>query len=912
MRRRFNKFKPLLYCLLGVLVTSSFLLRAPSMKSAHASNGSITTDFAALTGSGSYNLLTTNDQAEFCYAYGVSSASNATHGMIPGNWGGSVPIVNRAILAYKIDAPSGTFKQLSFSMNALLNNFGDSKYHAKNFFDIFVGTEFEHTVEGLPDYRYCMYTPSQSFEHQVSPSNSFRNFDTFDCSNVVKGYSTAYIAIVINSATECDSGNRSTYMDGNNIKLEYIGTKIKYVSINYETGSSYYNVNYDIEGVTLSSQPTTILEGTSQNITVTVSDSSTYIAYIKQNGLYEHVEAYQTSYTFSLGGSGASSDINIEIKSTPVPGTYFNTTLTYDVDYRSIAQYDHSWGCYAWTFDNVLVDNTNASIANRGLTLKSGATSGDIKYGISNPDHTDLNYIYVEGNAKVSGSSSAKIVFSYTPDGVVKYPFLTLTPSTHASGASFSSYSHKFFGAGFGLTIEIYKSAGDNVYLNNLHFNAFKQNYPPRVLEDKMTYVHGEEDLKIPVDLNGEALFDIQVGRKYLATSERSVQTIDGQEYVVISNDILDTYDPDVYETKILTTGGLARLDLTITDKIVYPIKSNGVFTSTIGSGGGSYHNLAASDVDNLVSVTGGHASCNGNSEFGLIPGDWSETTAITSPIVLQYVYYNECPFSGKYNISSFNINIVGYLNNLSDNTYHYANYIQVYAGNANTSTYDKATLVAQYSMFNDGKTTTHQITPSNSWQDFGSVDLTRYALDQSPFKVFVVIHHATDIEDAGHKSEFMENGKFKIHYIGTRIASITANYVLTKDEVSIFIDNYMHTEISIDNHEDTGMCRGSNGYYAKAKTAFLSMSEKGRNSFMNDEEWLNMRLRYEAWARSNNDSDPFKKSSSQSATPFILINNDEDINGTMQLTIIIVSISVTILTSILTIMLVKNRKKQK
>jgi len=66
------------------------------------------------------------------------------------------------------------------------------------------------------------------------------------------------------------------------------------------------------------------------------------------------------------------------------------------------------------------------------------------------------------------------------------------------------------------------------------------------------------------------------------------------------------------------------------------------------------------------------------------------------------------------------------------------------------------------------------------------------------------------------------------------------------------FITNYMHPEISLEDHSDTGACRGADGYYNKAKTNYLKLSDEEKTLFVNDAEFKDYKLRFDAWAKAN------------------------------------------------------------
>lgn len=61
--------------------------------------------------------------------------------------------------------------------------------------------------------------------------------------------------------------------------------------------------------------------------------------------------------------------------------------------------------------------------------------------------------------------------------------------------------------------------------------------------------------------------------------------------------------------------------------------------------------------------------------------------------------------------------------------------------------------------------------------------------------------------------------------------------------------------DIPTSNNADTGACRGSNGYYQKAKTAYSSFSTAIRTYIQNEQGFNSARTRFSAWAAANGET---------------------------------------------------------
>lgn len=87
-----------------------------------------------------------------------------------------------------------------------------------------------------------------------------------------------------------------------------------------------------------------------------------------------------------------------------------------------------------------------------------------------------------------------------------------------------------------------------------------------------------------------------------------------------------------------------------------------------------------------------------------------------------------------------------------------------------------------------------------------------------------------------------------KTVYIGYNRITITEHHL------DLFVQNYMHPEVSKDNYEDTGMCKGDNGYYSIAKNAFNLLSDEEREEFIKNSQYVDYYNRLSSWAIANNE----------------------------------------------------------
>ena len=121
------------------------------------------------------------------------------------------------------------------------------------------------------------------------------------------------------------------------------------------------------------------------------------------------------------------------------------------------------------------------------------------------------------------------------------------------------------------------------------------------------------------------------------------------------------------------------------------------------------------------------------------------------------------------------------------------------------------------------------------------------------------------------------------------------------------FIDSYMHTtDISFDDNEDTGNCRGDTGYYALAKSAFNVLNDHQRQLFCTNGAYSDEYNRLLAWAKANNEGqiDGYSFGTSTSKSNII-----RKIDNTSSITIITIT-SIIILTGISSLLLFKKKKE--
>ena len=89
--------------------------------------------------------------------------------------------------------------------------------------------------------------------------------------------------------------------------------------------------------------------------------------------------------------------------------------------------------------------------------------------------------------------------------------------------------------------------------------------------------------------------------------------------------------------------------------------------------------------------------------------------------------------------------------------------------------------------------------------------------------------------------------------------------------KVQEFVDTYMHLD---DYNANEGKCLGADGYYVKARTALIALGEECIELFKTAEQFAAAKKRYENWAKSNGDDNPYSGTFTASAAS--RINNDD------------------------------------
>lgn len=87
------------------------------------------------------------------------------------------------------------------------------------------------------------------------------------------------------------------------------------------------------------------------------------------------------------------------------------------------------------------------------------------------------------------------------------------------------------------------------------------------------------------------------------------------------------------------------------------------------------------------------------------------------------------------------------------------------------------------------------------------------------------------------------------------KVTAIEVTYTITPaKQAQMFVDTYMHmNDVSTSNLTDTGACKGENGYYAKAKEAFVKLSNEVRKIVR--ENHPDAFLRLQNWAVANGET---------------------------------------------------------
>ena len=116
------------------------------------------------------------------------------------------------------------------------------------------------------------------------------------------------------------------------------------------------------------------------------------------------------------------------------------------------------------------------------------------------------------------------------------------------------------------------------------------------------------------------------------------------------------------------------------------------------------------------------------------------------------------------------------------------------------------------------------------------------------------------------------------------------------QDVVDEFVGVKLHFDVDViptSNNNDTGACRGDEGYYAVAKAAYNSLSNAQKKMFCQNAEYANGRSRFIAWANANGEDLNLSTYAIISASARSLGTGSSDNNG-----LLVAIIAVTVITS--------------
>jgi|GEM_PF-5365036 len=502
-KKRFS-FLTLLSLFVGISFLPSFL-SANSFGEARASahSGSINTDFSTISGSGSYNYITTSDIADLYDVNGVSSGANSEHGLLPSTWEDPASISSSAYLVYQISLDSGMqFTSLTFNMNAVLTNMGDEYMHEHNYYDIFVGTDASNIMNGNPTSRICLKEKTEDYETQIASQNGFRDMPSINLTSAASGKNSLYLALVIHAADDCDSSNKATYMSGDKFYMLFMGTKIKTINISY---------NYDDGGVT----PEPSIQGNEINTT-------DYQYYFKGKDAGDYSWAKDTySYDNVILKSDTDEGNGLTIDS--LQGT--GEGKTGSIVYRMTAPSSYTY--------NTLSINATARIANYF------GGDANIKFYVS----TDGNeYTLIKTFNKNNDD----------PDISLSFPTSGDTPILYEEGVE------DIF-----VKIELYGYAElDHVVLKEVGIKVNYTSEPPTTLENDRSKYKGTGDLLLQIDYKDRELIDVKIDDVSIddALYYPDVNTL------VIKEECINSLETGAHSIEAFTSGGSVKYAIKISE----------------------------------------------------------------------------------------------------------------------------------------------------------------------------------------------------------------------------------------------------------------------------------------------------------------------------------------------------------
>ncbi len=122
----------------------------------------------------------------------------------------------------------------------------------------------------------------------------------------------------------------------------------------------------------------------------------------------------------------------------------------------------------------------------------------------------------------------------------------------------------------------------------------------------------------------------------------------------------------------------------------------------------------------------------------------------------------------------------------------------------------------------------------------------------------------------------------------GIHIGGITTAKIALNSNLPHFIGKYLKMyDIPISDNRDTDLCRGSEGYYAKAKEYYMNLSAEDKSNFETS-FYQDAKQRYIAWGIANNDATPL----SAKSTPLALTPTSTNIETPNTIAIVLIIIA--------------------
>lgn len=128
-----------------------------------------------------------------------------------------------------------------------------------------------------------------------------------------------------------------------------------------------------------------------------------------------------------------------------------------------------------------------------------------------------------------------------------------------------------------------------------------------------------------------------------------------------------------------------------------------------------------------------------------------------------------------------------------------------------------------------------------------------------------------------------------------TTNVTIYGYYIETEENLlNLFVAYQLHfygnDMVDPSNNEDTGACRGPNGYYKEAKSSYNALSDYQKELFNTDAKYAAARARFIAWANANNETIDFV---SYQLVPMTYRSVETVINEDISTTIILILVSI-------------------